>query len=158
MTIIVKDTKDKYQLVILHPSHFSIGGGPIIIKHPETGDFEHFYASNDGVLREGSLEGAPLPPLFSRNPRAVPLNPVLVNITTMIRLRRLIRQNPTWGSTLDPYLISTIQNVVKLHEAVIWRPGQSHGAELQVEFIDPGSQQVTIRDLRSWPFYRPPPT
>ena len=152
----MKGTKGEYELVILHPAHFLIGGFPVVIKHPDTQKITCFYASKngDGHLREGSPTGLPLPPFRSRGKigRDVPLNPILVNFAAHTRLRRLIRQDPMWGSTLNPRVIEVLQRVVKLHSAVLWNPQGSREAQFIIE--DPSSEPPLARDLRDWPYHR----
>jgi hypothetical protein len=152
----VKGTKGEYELVVLRPAHFLIDGFPVVIKHPDTQRFTCFYASKnwDGHLREGSPTGLPLPPFCSRGKidRDIPLNPILVNLAAVTRLRRLIRQDPMWGSTLNPRVIEVLQRVVKLHAAVLWNPQGSR--EVQFMFEDPSFQLPLLRDLRGWPYHR----
>lgn len=152
----MKSTKGEYELVVLHPAHFLIDGFPVVIKHPDTQRFTCFYASKDrdGHMREGSPIGIPLPPFHSRGKidRDVPLNPILVNFGAITRLRRLIRQDPIWGSMLNPRVIEVLRRVVKLHAAVLWNPQGSQEAQFIVE--DPSSQPPSVRDLRDWPYHR----
>lgn len=151
----MKGVKEQYALIILHPTHFSIDDHPVIMKHPQTDHFTNFYASQDGVLREGCPNGPGLYMFDIRGHRTVRLNPILVNIAAMVRLRHLIRQHLTWGSTLNSYFTLVLQGVIQLHDAVMWQPGQPHKSQVEVEVTDPRSQQVTIHDLRFWPFYPP---
>ena len=157
LTIIAKGTKGGYELVILRPDHFLVGNYPVVIKHPVTQDFARFYPSRheDGFLHEGSPTGPPLLSFCSRGniDRDVPLNPSLVNFAAMIRFRRLVRQNPMWGSKLDPYIIKVLWNVVALHAAVYWRPYSVPIEQFIVQVQDPGSQQPSSRDLREWPYF-----
>ena len=128
----------------------------MVIEHPDTQKLTCFYASKngDGHLREGSPTGLPLPPFRSRGKidRDVPLNTILVNFAATTRLRRLIRQDPMWGSMLNPRVIEVLQRVVKLHAAVIWNPQGSQEAQFIVE--DSSSQPPLARDLRDWPYHR----
>jgi hypothetical protein len=128
LTIIVKDTTGEYELIILRPSHFLSGG--VLYDHREIADqdFTCFYpsASKDGFLREGGPTGHPLSPFRSRGDREIPLNPILVNFAAVVRLRRLIFENPAWGSELDPHVILVLKRVVALHAAVLWDPEESH--------------------------------
>jgi hypothetical protein len=128
LTIIVKDTTGEYELIILRPSHFLIDDFPMVIKHPTTQDFTCFYASasKDGFLRERGPTGPPLSPFRSRGDREIPLNPILVNFAAVVRLRRLIFENPAWGSELDPHVILVLERVMALHAAVLWDPEESH--------------------------------
>jgi hypothetical protein len=147
----VKGTSGRYQLVILHPSHFLIDNFPVVIKHPTTGDFTCFYASQykDGLLCEGSPTGDPLPPFRPRGNRDIPLNPILVNFAAYVRMRRLIRQDPKWGSTLSNSATYVLQSVVTLHAAVLWNPKHSHEEQFLVK--DPGNQPPLHRDPRDCP-------
>lgn len=100
MTAIVKGTKGEYELVILPPTHFLLDNSPVVIKHPITGNFTSFYASEykDGLLSEGDSTGPPLLPFRSKSKpevdRKIPLNPILAIVAATPLLRRLIRQNP----------------------------------------------------------------
>ena len=51
-----------------------------IIKHTQTGHFINFYASQDGVLREGCPEGPGLYLFATRRHCTVRLNPILASI------------------------------------------------------------------------------
>ena len=147
-----KGTKGEFELVVIRPDHFLIGGFPLVIRHPITNQFACFYTSErqDGLLREGSPTGPRLQPFCSRGNinRDVPLNPILVNFAAVIRLRRVIRQNPSWGSKLDPLVTLLLQRVMLLHEAVLWHPQSSHQAEFIVDTPDAHRSY----DLRHWPF------
>jgi len=83
---IVKGIQGKYELVIIHPSHFLIYDIPMVIKDPVTEEFKLFCAHPDGHLYEGGPPGLPLPPLHSRGTieRGIPLNPILVNFAAII--------------------------------------------------------------------------
>ena len=122
----MKGTSGKYELIIPHPSHFLMGGAPVVIKHPVTQEFANFFVSqnNSGFLHEGSPTGPRLPPFSSRGDinRVVPLNPILVNFAAIVQLRRLVRQNLQWGRGLDPIAISTLKSAILLHKAVICNP------------------------------------
>jgi len=146
--------KEGFSLIILHPAHFSINDHPVIIKHPQTGHFTNFYASHN-ALHEGCPNGPGLYLFDTRGQRTVRLNPILVNIAAMVRLRHFIRRHLTWGSTLDSYFIHVLKGVIQLHDAVMWQPGQPHKSQVEVEVTDSRSQQVTIHDLRFWPFHPP---
>ena len=155
LTIVAKDVKGEYELVIIHPSHFLIDNFPVVIKHPVTGRFTYFYASEhkDGTLHEGSPTG---PPCYCFIPEAQlniapPLNPILVNWATMIQLRCLIHQNPMWGSALAPHVIKILQCVVALHAAVYWDPQQSSKEQLTVNVL--GSEPCNTQD---WPYFCTP--
>ena len=156
----MKGVKGEYELVILHPSHFLIGNAAVLIKHPLTQNFTCFYASKhkDGHLREGSPTGPPLPPLHSRGKmsRTISLNPILVNYAAMVRLRRLIRQNPKWGSTLSQHLTQVLRSALALHEAVIWAPVGSWNTQLKI--IDPHFQPPLVRHLREYLGVAPRPS
>ena len=121
----VKDTDDKHELIILHHSHFLINGCPLVVRHPTTERVTFFYASKDGFLHKGDPTGPRLPPFSSRGAvkRSVPLNPILVNFSADIRLRRLERQTPEWREGLDPEANRILQGVSDLHNAVNWVPG-----------------------------------
>jgi len=56
-----------------------------------------------------------------------------------------------WGSTLKQYSRDVLQQVVRLHAAVLWDPQSSHRDEFI--FKDSHSQEY---DLRGWPYYPPP--
>ena len=133
----MEGTDGEYELVILRPDHFLIDNTAVLIKHPVTQDFRCFYASGnkDGHLREGSPTGRHLPPLRSRGriDRAIPLNPILVNYAAILRLKRLIRQDPSWADRLDQSIIANLRDAVKLYEAVIWTPDGSRNAQLKVK-------------------------
>jgi len=156
LTIVAKGVKGEYELVIIYPSHFLIDNFPVVIKHPVTRRFTCFYASEckDGMLREGSPTGPPLPPFCSRGTteRSTPLNPILVNWAAIIRLRRLICQNPMWGSALASRVIQVLQRVVTLHAAVLWDPQQSSKEQFIVNV--PGSGPQTMQD---WPYFHTSP-
>jgi len=129
LTSVAKGTPGKYELIILHPSRILTGGFPVVIKHPATGHLTTFYTSSDGFFHEGPLhEGSPtgprLPAFGSRGGREVTLNPILVNHAAVIRLRRLERQLPEWRATLDEEAQKILTEVERLHEAVLWKPGQ----------------------------------
>jgi len=148
----------EYELVILRPDHFLIGmNAAMLVKHPITQDLKCFYASGskDGHLREGSPTGPPLPPFRSRGMTdpEIPLNPILVNYAAIIRFRRLIRQDPSWGSTLSPRSINVLRNVVELHAAVIWTPSVLGDTQFEIEIA--GIHPPLIRNLRGWPYPKP---
>lgn len=151
----MKDISGKYELIILHPSHFLMGGASVEIKHPVTQEFAKFFVSqnNSGFLHEGSPTGPRLPPFSSRGDidPEVPLNPILVNFAAMVRLRRLIRQNLQWGRGLDQVAVTILQAAVMLHKVVTWNP-ESHPIfiEAPIPIQVPGSDQV--HDLGNWPF------
>ena len=150
MTVTTKGTSGEYELVILRPSHFLVDNFPVVIKHPITQNFTCFYASDskDGYLCEGSPIGLPLPPFRSRGVREIPLNPILVNYAANVRLRRLIRGDPAWGSALDSHVIRVLKRVIALHAAVIWDPQGTR--KTQLLFKAPGSP--TVYDLEKWPY------
>lgn len=153
----MKGTQGRYELVILRLSHFLIDNFPVAIKHPYTQNLTPFYASKyqDGYLREGSPSGPPLPPFSPRGDHDIPLNPILVNFAAILRLRRIVRQNPAWDSkTLAGDLANTLQGVVALHAAVPWDPNHSHEGEFFVEV--PGPQSPLSYNLRKWPYSRTP--
>jgi len=162
----MKGTSGKYELIILHPSHFLRGGTSVLIKHPITQEFTRFLVSqnNTGFLHEGSPTGPRLPALFSRGgiDRRVPLNPILVNFAAMVRLRRLVHQNLQWGRGLDQAAVSALQAAVKLHKVVTWNSESDPiSIEAPIPIQVPGSDQVY--DLGNWPFSPtkigpPPPT
>ena len=133
LTIIVKGTKGEYELVILRPAYLS----PVDIKHPTTEEFAWFYVSEDedGLLHEGSPTGPPLPQFHSIGEAdpIIPLNPILVNFAAMDRLRRRFHEDHVWGSTLGQRATNALQEVIKLHKAVLWNPEQSHQAEFTIE-------------------------
>jgi hypothetical protein len=151
MVHIDQGTSGKYELILLHPPHILIGGFPVIIKHSDTGEFTHFYTSKyeDGVLREDSPTGPPLPGFSSRG--AVPLNPILVNFAAAVRIRRLVRKDLAWGSTFNEKVIRILTRVTGLDSAVLWGPPQPHEARFHIEV--PGSQPPLVYDLRRWPFF-----
>ena len=99
---------------------------PLVIRHPTTERYTLFYASQDGFLHEGSPTGPRLPPFSSRGPveRSVPLNPILVNFSADIRLRRLDRVIPEWRNGLDPEANLILHGVSDLYNAVNWEPGR----------------------------------
>lgn len=151
----MKDISGKYGLIVLHPSHFLMGGAPVVIKHPVTKEFTEFFVQdNPGFLRQGSPTGPRLPAFSSRGDvdRDIPLNPILVNFAAMIWLRRLVRQNPRWGSGLDTEAINILRAAVALHNAIIWNP-RSHpsvSVEAPIPVEVPDSDQVY--DLSDRPF------
>ena len=153
LTTVMKDTEGKYELVVIHPSHFLIDNFPLVIKHPLTKQFKPFYANErgDGTLREGSPTGPILPPFYSRGKihREIPLNPILVNWAAMIRFRRLIRQNPMWGSALHPSAVRVLRGVVELHAAVLWDPPRSCSRQF---IINPAGSNLSY-DLQAWPYF-----
>lgn len=102
-----------------------MNGCPLVVRHPTTDRYTLFYASGDGFLHKGSPTGPPLPPFSSRGPaeRIAPLNPILVNFSADIRLRRLDRKIPEWRNGLDPEVILILQGVSDLHKTVNWEPG-----------------------------------
>jgi len=150
----VKDIDGKYELIILHPSHFLMGGAPVMIKHPVTQEFtEFFIQDNSGFLHQGSPTGPRLPAFSSRGDidRKIPLNSILVNFAAMVRLRRLVCQNLQWGSGLDREAVHILQAAVALHKLVTWNPG-THPASFEgpIPIQVPDSDQVY--DLGDWPF------
>ena len=162
----MEGTNGEYELVIIRPDHFLIDNTAVLIKHPVTQDLRCFYASEnkDGHLREGSPTGPHLPPLRSRGriDRAIPLNPILVNYAAILRLKRLIRQDPFWADRLDQSIITILRNAVKLYEAVIWTHDGSRDTQLWVK--DSSTRPPSVQNLWGWPYYervlpeRGPPT
>ena len=154
----MKGTNGEYELIVLHPNHFLIDNTAVLIKHPHTQNFTRFYASRfkDGFLHEGSPTGPPLPPFHSRGKigHIVPLNPILVNYAAILRLRHLIHQNPSWGSTLSQRAIRVLRNIVSLHGAVIWTPDGSQDSQLKTTVL--GSKPPLVHDLRGWPYHLVP--
>ena len=120
-----KGADDKYELIILRPSHFLTGGYPMVILHPTTKRPALFYTSKDGFLHKGRPTGPRLPSISSRGvaKRETPLNPIIVNFSADIRRRRLERELPEWRKGLDPVADHILQGVSELHDAVNWRPG-----------------------------------
>ena len=151
LTIVSKGVDEEYQLIILHPSYFLVGGCPLVIKHPKTGEFTTFYGSEDGLLHEGSSTGDPLPPFKSRgrSPRAIPLNPILVNFAAVLRLRRLINEDHDFGSAFAAAATDVLKNVIKLHAAVVWDPESSHVNEFVTKYTH--TSPPTYYDIRAWP-------
>ena len=129
----MKGTKGEYRLVILRPAFLS----PLDIKYLDTEEFAWFYVSEDedGLLHEGSPTGPPLPQFHSigKTDPIIPLNPILVNFAAMDWLRRRICEDRTWGSTLGRLATNALQEVIKLHKAVLWNPEQSYQAEFTIE-------------------------
>jgi hypothetical protein len=128
-----KATIGKYELIILHPPHFFVGGFPIAIKHPTTGHPALFYTSSDGFLHEGSSTGPRLPPFSSRGDidRDIPLNPILVNFAAELRVRRLDRQVPGWRDNFHSDAQKVLANVKFLHRAVIFNRDRSNPPDLR---------------------------
>ena len=130
-------------------------GTSVQIKHPVTQELTYFFAplDNSGFLRQGGPTGPRLPAFSSRGDtdRGVPLNSILVNFVAMVRLRRLVRQDPQWGSELDAKAVSILKAAVQLHKAVIWDP-ESHPNSIRapLPIQVPGSDKVY--DLGDWPF------
>ena len=151
----MEGTNGEYELVILRPDHFLIDNAAVLIKHPVTQDLTCYYASEskDGYLREGSPTGLHLPPFRSRGKidRAIPLNPILVNYAAILRLKRLIRQDPFWAEGLSQLIVMGLREAVKLYEAVIWTPDGSRDTQLKIE--DSSSRSPFVRNLWGWPYY-----
>ena len=124
LTSTSKGVSYKYELIILHPSHFLMDNSYVVIKHPSTGHPTAFYASNDGFLHEGSPTGPRLPPFGSRGiiDREIPLNPILVSFAAKLRLRRLDHQIPGWRTRLHPEAQEVLAGVDKVHKATVWEP------------------------------------
>lgn len=158
LIIFVKGIRGEYELIVLRPDHFLADNFPVLIKHPITQAPTTFYTSEngDGHLHEGNPTGPILPPLCSRGKidRTVPLNPILVNYAAMIRFRRLIRQDLSWGLTLSDDAAATLREVVKLHEVVNWKPDQPVARELT--FNVPGSHPPSRFYLRDWRYLPAP--
>lgn len=129
LTALMKGVQGKYELVILHHSHFLIDNSPVVIKHPLTENFANFYASGlwDGTLCEGSPTGDHLPPFGSRggDPQSTPLNPILVNWAAHIHLRRCMKWlDEVWMSWLDPHVHLLFERIIKHHALVLWNPNK----------------------------------
>lgn len=145
----VKDTVDRYELVVLSP-HFLTGGSALVVKHPSTGRFTNFYYSEDGFLHEGSPAGPRLPPFSSRGgvDRNIPLNPILVNFAAHIRTRRLDRRSREWRKHLHPEAQEIIGAVEDLHAAVVWEPEQPKPPHFVAQKRDlPTMRQVDTEEL-----------
>ena len=152
----MEGTNGEYELVILRPDHFLINNAAVLIKHPVTHNLTCYYASEskDGHLREGSPTGPHLPPFRSRgfsDPK-VPLNPIFVNYAAIIRFRRLVRQDPSWGSALSPRSIRVLREVMELHAAVIWTPDISADEQFEFEIEVTGPQSPSVLNLLEWPY------
>ena len=145
----VKGTNGEFELVVIRPDHFLIDR-PVLIRNPVSQDFSHFFLStfNDGLLNEGSSSGPCLPSLRSRGSadRKIPLNPILVNFAAVLRLRRLIREDPSWGSAMDPAVVYVLKKVVSLHDAVLWDYKSIHDSHFIV--TNPSTQESS--DIRKW--------
>jgi len=152
LSAILKGLSGKYKLIVIHPSHFLTHGSSVEIKHPVTQELKCF-SINSSLSREESTTGPHLPAFSSRGKirRDVPLNPILVNFAAVTRFKRLIHNDPAWGSDLDDHTITTLREVVRLHKAVTWdptyHPGQA-GAPIPIQMPD----SKKCRDLDAWPF------
>lgn len=146
----VKDADDKYELIILTPSHFLISGCPMVIKHPTTNQVAPFYPSQDCLLHEGSPTGPRLPSLYSRGDieRRAPLNPILVTFAAMVRLRRRERQNARWNRGLNPQADLILQEAERLFDAVTWEPERS-AVPLEDPPQLPDHQSASMDDRRN---------
>lgn len=53
-------------------------------------------------------------------------------LAAMLRLKHLVCQDPTWGSTSDLGVISP-RSVIALHAAVLWNPKQSYEGQFIIK-------------------------
>ena len=114
---ILRHNEFKYEMVILHPSHFMLHNEEILVKK---GDSEWKGYSHRGGNFLVDRDNVRLPP-FNHGTAGV-LNPLMAHFAAALRLRRFRRFEPDRVVTLDEHAKRILEASEELQRAILRKP------------------------------------